>query len=69
MQDERASVAKVGQVTQQLATFDHANAGVVATLEPESEDGAAAALNVLLSQAMVLVPGKPSVRHPCDFGV
>ena len=69
VQDQAARVADVGEMREQLARLDHANARLVAAIDAEGEDRAGALGQVLLGQCVVRVGRQPGVRHPGDLGV
>ena len=50
--DQRAAVADIGEMAEEKNALDQSDAGRVATLEPEGEDGAGPAGQVLLRQPM-----------------
>src|SRR3954469_10073847 len=61
MNDERAGIADIGEMREQLHVRDELHAGVVAALEPESEDRAGALGHVFLRKIVVAVAGEPGV--------
>src|SRR6476659_6680358 len=64
MNDERAGIADIGEMREQLHVGDELYAGVVAALEPEGEDRAGALGHVFLREIVVAVAGEARIDHP-----
>src|SRR5580658_104076 len=62
--DQRASVADIGEMREQLHVGDEFYAGVVAALEPEREYRTGAARAVFLREVVVAVAGQARIAHP-----
>src|SRR5262249_24126076 len=61
MNDQRAGVADIGEMREQLHVGDEPDACVVAAFEPECEAGARALRHVLLRQIVIAVAGESRV--------
>ena len=64
MDDERARVAEIGEMREQLDVRHRLDARVIATLEAEGEDRAGALRAIFLGELMMLVAGEPGIVHP-----
>src|SRR5262249_40140649 len=59
MDDQRAGVADIGEVREQLYVGDKLHAGFVAALEAEGEDRARALRHILAREIVIAVAGEP----------
>ncbi len=62
--DQRAGVADIGEVGEQLDVRHHRDAGLVAAGETEGEDAAGALRRIALGEVVVAVAGKARIAHP-----
>ena len=69
MDDQRARVADIGEMREQLHVRDELDAGVVAALEAEGEHRARALRHVFLGEGVVAVAGEARIAHPGDLGM
>src|SRR5919106_3301550 len=66
MDDQRARVADVGEMREQLARLDHAHARLVAADEPEGEHRTRAARHVALGERAVRAVRQAGIGYPGD---
>ena len=67
MDDQRARVADIGEMREQLHVRDELHAGVVAALEAEGEHRARALRHVFLGEAVILVARQAGIADPRDL--
>src|SRR6266550_1359869 len=67
MDDERARVADIGEMREQFDVRDKLDAGIIATFEPEGENGAGALGAIFLGEGVIAVPGQARIAHPGDL--
>src|SRR5215470_2923219 len=64
MNDERARIADISEMGEQLHVGDELDAGVVAAFESEREAGARALGHVFFREIVVAVAGEARIAHP-----
>lgn len=64
MDDQRAGVADVGEVREEIDGLDDLHARLVAALDADGEDRAGALRQVFLRQRAILVRGQPGIGDP-----
>src|SRR5690606_154999 len=69
MDDQRARIADIGEVREQFEGLDKLDAGLVATLQAESEDRACTLGRIFLLQGMVLVVREARIGYPGNLRV
>ena len=62
--DQRARIADIGEVREQLHVGDELDAGVVAALQAEREDRAGAVRAIFLGEVVIAVAGEPRIADP-----
>ena len=66
VQCQAAGVADIGEVREQLDTFDELDPGLIALLDPEGEDRAGAFRQVFPGEVVEWVLFQPGIRDPGD---
>ncbi len=67
MDDQRARIADIGEMAEQLDLRDQLHPGVVATLQPEGEHRPALAAEISVGERLVGIGLEPGIGHPCHL--
>lgn len=67
--DQRARVADIGEMREELQSLDQLLSGFISTLDAEGEDRTCALRRIVLLDRVIVAVLQPGIVHPADLGM